>query len=131
MQHLFSSVKESLQSVLPIAAIVLWLSVSFAPLNAGVLVLFLFGTLMLIAGMSFFTIGSSMSMEPLGDGIGASLNKSKKIVISLLISFFLGVIITIAEPDLQVLAEQVPGIPNIILVLCVGLGVGIFLAIAF
>ena len=131
MQHLFSSVKESLQSVLPIAAIVLWLSVSFAPLNAGVLVLFLFGTLMLIAGMSFFTIGSSMSMEPLGDGVGASLNKSKKLIIPIVVSFLLGMIVTIAEPDLQVLAEQVPGIPNVILVLCVGLGVGIFLSLSF
>ena len=131
MQHLFSSVKESLQSVLPIAAIVLWLSVSFAPLNAGVLVLFLFGTLMLIAGMSFFTIGSSMSMEPLGDGVGASLNKSKKLIIPIVVNFLLGMIVTIAEPDLQVLAEQVPGIPNVILVLCVGLGVGIFLSLSF
>lgn len=130
MQQIYSSIKESLQSVLPIAAIVLFLSVSFAPLNAGVLVLFLFGTLMLIAGMSFFTIGLSISMEPLGDGIGASLNKSKKIIIPLFISLFLGIVITIAEPDLQVLAEQVPGIPNMVLILCVAIGVGIFLSIA-
>ena len=131
MQQIYSSIKESLQSVLPIALIVLLLSVSFAPLNSGVLVLFLFGTITLIAGMSFFTIGSSISMEPLGEGVGHSLNKSKFLIIPLIISFILGSLITIAEPDLQVLAEQVPSIPNIVLVLCVAIGVGIFLSISF
>ncbi len=130
MQGIYSSVNESLRSVLPIAAIVLILSVSLTPLNSGVLVLFLFGTLLLIAGMSFFTIGSEISMEPLGEGIGISLNKSKKIIIPFIICFILGVLITMAEPDLQVLAEQVPSIPNMLLIICVAVGVGIFLAIS-
>ncbi len=130
MNHVQMSVKESLQSVLPIAAIVLLLSVSVASLNAGVLVLFLFGTLLLIGGMSFFTIGSGISMEPLGEGIGHRVGKSKKWLVPLVVCFALGAIITIAEPDLQVLAEQVPSIPNMVLILCVAAGVGLFLAIA-
>lgn len=130
MKHINGAIKEALQSVLPIAAIVLVLSVSLASLNAGVLVMFLFGTLLLIAGMSFFTIGSGISMEPLGEGIGIQISKTKKIGISLAICFVLGVLITIAEPDLQVLAEQVPSIPNMVLILCVAVGVGVFLAIA-
>ena len=130
MQHLRSSFKESLQSVLPIAAIVLILSVTQAPLNSGVLVLFVFGTLMLILGMSFFTIGSGMSMEPLGEGIGVGISKQKRIILPLVICFVLGMIITIAEPDLTVLAEQVPSIPNMVLILSVALGVGIFLAVS-
>lgn len=130
MKHINGAIKEALQSVLPIAAIVLVLSVSLASLNAGVLVMFLFGTLLLIAGMSFFTIGSGISMEPLGEGIGIQISKTKKIGISLVICFVLGVLITIAEPDLQVLAEQVPSIPNMVLILCVAVGVGVFLAIA-
>ena len=130
MHHIKSSLSEALQSVLPIAAIVLLLSISFAPLNSGVLVLFLFGTLLLIAGMSFFTVGSGMSMEPLGEGIGVEINKAKKIIIPLIICFVLGALITIAEPDLTVLAEQVPSIPNMVLILAVAVGVGIFLAIA-
>lgn len=129
MAHIFSSIKESLTSVLPIAIIVLILSVTCVSLDAGVLVLFLFGTILLILGMSFFTIGSTISMEPLGDGIGKSLNKNSKIIIPLIICFVLGFLITISEPDLQVLAEQVPTIPNAMLISCVGIGVGLFLSI--
>lgn len=130
MGNIYSTVKESLQSVLPIAVIVLLLSISFVPLNTGVFMLFLLGTIMLIIGMTFFTVGSSISMEPLGEGIGHSINKNNKILIPLIICFVLGMLITIAEPDLQVLAEQVPTIPNIILILSVALGVGFFLSIS-
>lgn len=121
---------ESLKSVLPIFAIVLVLSISLVPMNPGILVMFLFGTIMLIVGMSLFTIGSEISMQPIGEGIGSQLSKSKKTVFPVLICFALGIIITIAEPDLQVLAEQVPSIPNIVLILCVALGVGVFLSLA-
>ncbi len=129
MSHIFASVKESLTSVLPIAIIVLILSITCASIDAGVLVLFLFGTILLILGMSFFTVGSGISMEPLGDGIGKSLSKSAKIIIPLIICGVLGFLITVSEPDLQVLAEQVPTIPNAMLVNCVGIGVGVFLSI--
>ena len=118
MNLLTKAMKEAISSVLPIFAIVLVLSVSIAPLETGVLVLFLFGTLTLILGMSLFTIGSEISMQPLGDGIGAKIGKSKHIAIPMILCFALGVIITIAEPDLTVLAEQVPS------------GVGIFLTIS-
>ncbi len=129
MGHIFPSIKESLKSVLPIALIVIILSVTCVTLDAGVLVLFLFGTILLILGMSFFTVGSGISMEPLGDGMGKTLNKRKWIIIPLVICFILGFIITVSEPDLQVLAEQVPTIPNALLINCVGIGVGIFLSI--
>ena len=131
MAHIFASLKESLTSVLPIALIVLILSVTCVTLDAGVLVLFLFGTILLIAGMSFFTVGSGISMEPLGDGIGKSLTKRKKLLIPLFICLVLGFLITVSEPDLQVLAEQVPTIPNALLINFVGVGVGVFLGITF
>ena len=129
MAHIFASIKESLTSVLPIALIVLILSVTCVTLDAGVLVLFLFGTILLILGMSFFTVGSGISMEPLGDGIGKTLSKKTKILLPLLICFVLGFLITVSEPDLQVLAEQVPTIPNSLLINFVGIGVGVFLSI--
>ena len=69
-------------------------------------------------------------MEPLGEGIGVSLSKNKKYIIPVVICFLLGTIITIAEPDLQVLAEQVPSIPNAVLIICVAIGVGFFLSIS-
>ena len=131
MTHIFASVKESLRSVLPIALIVLILSVTCVALEAGVLVLFLFGTILLILGISFFTVGSSISMEPLGDGFGKTLNKKGKLLIPLFICLILGFLITVSEPDLQVLAQQVPTIPNPLLINCVGVGVGIFLSITF
>ena len=130
MAHIFSSIKEAFTSVMPIALIVLLLSITCIPLDAGVLVMFFLGTVMLIMGMSFFTVGSGISMEPLGDGIGKSLSKNRKLIIPLIICFILGFFITVSEPDLQVLAEQVPTIPNIILIVCVGIGVGIFLCVS-
>ena len=130
MNNLIKVLKEAIQSVLPIFAIVLLLSVSASSMESGVLVMFLFGTVLLIIGMGFFTIGSGISMEPLGEGIGATLGKKKKIAIPLLVCLVLGILITIAEPDLTVLAEQVPSIPNMILILSVAVGVGIFLVIS-
>lgn len=130
MNHLLDSMKESMQSILPITVIVLLLCITIVPLNAGVLVLFLFGSILLIIGMSLFSIGSAISMELLGEGIGKLIGRSKKIIIPLLFCFILGLLITIAEPDLQVLAQQVPSIPNSVLVWSVGIGVGLFLAVA-
>lgn len=123
-------VYESVVSVLPITAIVLLLSISVAPLSLGALVLFLFGALMLVLGMGFFTLGVDMSMIPMGEGIGAKMSKARKIIIPLSVLLILGVLITMAEPDLQVLAEQVPAIPNLVLIVTVAGGVGIFLVVA-
>ena len=130
MKQLKSASLEALSSVLPISAIVLLLSVSISPLNPGVLVLFLFGTLLLILGMGLFTIGSEISMYPLGENIGNQLNQTKWLALPMGVCFVLGVLITIAEPDLVVLAEQIPAVPNTTLIWSVGIGVGLFLAIA-
>ncbi len=127
---LHEKVKESVTSVLPITVIVLLLSITIAPLSAGVLTLFLFGAVLLIVGMGFFTLGVDMSMIPMGEGIGVQLSKARKIIIPLFICFILGIMITIAEPDLQVLAEQVPSISNLRLILTVAVGVGFFLVVA-
>ncbi len=121
---------ESLASVLPLTAIVLLLSITLMPLSSGTLVLFLFGALLLIAGMGFFTLGADMSMMSMGEGIGVQMSKAKRIGIPLAVCFILGFLITTAEPDLQVLAEQVPAIPNHVLIFAVAGGVGLFLMIA-
>lgn len=123
-------VKESIGSVLPITVIVFILSITVAPLSPGTLILFLFGALMLVAGMAFFSMGTEMSMIPMGEGMGAQMSRAKRIIIPLVVCFVLGVLITVAEPDLQVLAQQVPSIPNLTLILAVAIGVGIFLVIA-
>lgn len=130
LRILSGSLSESLKSVLPICGIVLLLSVSLAPIMPGVMVMFLFGALLIIGGMSIFTIGSNISMEPLGDGIGVLIGKSKKKALPVLICFLVGFLITIAEPDLTVLAEKVNGVENWILIGLVAIGVGVFLAFA-
>jgi len=116
--------------VLPITGIMLVISIFLIPMDLGTMVMFLSGAIMLIIGMGFFQLGAEMAMTPIGDGIGVQISKSKKVWLVLFIGFVMGVIITVSEPDLQVLAEQVPSIPNIVLILTVAVGVGLFLALA-
>ncbi len=129
-QLMKQKIYESVAAVLPIAVIVLAVSITAAPLSAGTLVLFLFGAAMVILGMGFFTMGADMAMIPMGEGIGAQINRARHIPAPLLVCFVLGVLITLAEPDLQVLAEQLPGVPNMVLMVTVAAGVGLFLLLA-
>ena len=96
----------------------------------GTFVLFIFGAVLLVLGMGFFTMGADMALMPMGEDIGVSMTSTKKIAVVILVSFFMGAIVTVAEPDLQVLAQLVPGVPNSVLVLTVAFGVGIFLTLA-
>ncbi|MBD5477106.1 MAG: DUF1538 domain-containing protein [Lachnospiraceae bacterium] len=122
--------KETLKAVLPIIAIVLVLCFTIAPISPSILMAFLIGAVLLIVGMLLFSIGAEMAMTPMGERVGTTMTKSKNLLIMILVSFTLGFIITISEPDLQVLAEQVPSVPNLVLILAVAAGVGCFLVIA-
>ena len=121
---------ETLKAVLPIIAIVLFLCFTIAPLEPGILLAFLLGAVLLITGMMFFTLGAEMSMTPIGENVGISMTQTKKLWLMILLTFVLGFVVTISEPDLQVLAEQVPAVPNMVLVLAVAFGVGLFLVAA-
>lgn len=123
-------IRESLSAVLPITGIVLMLSIFVIPMELGSVVMFLTGALMLIIGMGFFQLGAEMAMTPLGEGVGVQISKMKKLLTVLLTGFLMGVIITVSEPDLQVLAGQVPPVPNMVLIMTVAVGVGLFLALA-
>lgn len=129
-EKLKEKIKESLSSVLPITVIVLLLSITLVPLEVGTLTLFLTGAVLLIVGIGLFQLGAEMAMTPLGQGVGSKLSKGKRIFPIILICFVIGAIITIAEPDLQVLANQVAPIPNQVLIWTVAIGVGVFLAVA-
>lgn len=128
-EKLKEKIKESLSSVLPITVIVLLLSITLVPLEVGTLTLFLTGAVLLIVGIGLFQLGAEMAMTPLGQGVGSKLSKGKRIFPIILICFVIGAIITIAEPDLQVLANQVASIPNQVLIWTVAIGVGVFLAV--
>ena len=126
---------ESFTSIIPIAVIVLILSIAFVPLETGTFVLFLIGVFLLIVGLGGFMLGADLSMLVFGEKIGATMTHTRKIWLIALLSFVIGIIVTIAEPDLQILAEQVPSVAaktllgNYLLILTVAVGVGIFLTI--
>ena len=127
---LSEKLQEAVDSVLPIALIVSLLCFFFVPVGSGLMLSFLVGTVMIIAGMALFTLGSEQSMSQIGNLIGARLTKSRNIWLILALSFIMGVVITVAEPDLQVLATNVPGIDRMALIATVSVGVGLFLAVS-
>ena len=129
-QKLKEKIQEAFASVLPITAIVLILSTLMVPISIGTIVMFIAGASLLIIGMGFFSLGADMAMIPIGEATGIQLTKTKKLWLSVILCFTMGFIITIAEPDLQVLARQVPAIPNNVLILTIAAGVGVFLVIA-
>ena len=124
---LFEKLREAAASVLPISLIVLLICFVLVPVDTGLMLSFLLATAMLILGMGLFTLGAEMSMSKIGNYIGSKLTKSRKLGLILAVSFLLGVAITVAEPDLQVLAANVPDIDKTVLILTVSVGVGIFL----
>ncbi|PWM31581.1 MAG: DUF1538 domain-containing protein [Clostridiales bacterium] len=129
-KHLKEKWQEALRAVLPIIVIVLALCFFVVPISSSILLCFLLGAAMLMVGMMFFTLGAELAMTPMGERVGSCLTKSKNLVAVVLLSFLLGFIITISEPDLQVLAQQVPAVPNMLLVVSVACGVGLFLVVA-
>lgn len=130
IKSLQNKLNEALKAVLPIMGIVLLLAFTIAPMPNDVLLAFLLGGLMLIVGMMLFSLGAELSMEPIGESIGSRLTRTKKLSVILLISAALGMMITVSEPDLQVLARQVESIPDKVLIWAVAAGVGMFLAVA-
>lgn len=127
--------------MLPVAGIVLLLNFTIAPMPFGVLALFLSGTFLLIIGMTLFQLGSEVGMTPIGNQIGSKLVELKNLKIFLITAFLLGFLVTIAEPDLQVLGKQMPDQTMFtllgmemsvgqVLIYMVALGVAIFLTAA-
>lgn len=120
---------ESIKTIGPVLVIVLLLSL-FIPMNKSFLISFLLSSVLLIIGSTLFTFGADLSMVIIGNKIGKDLVKSKKLWIILIVSFIIGTVVTIAEPDLLVLCEQFSSIPSILLILVISLGVGFCLLLA-
>ena len=126
-------VKEALVSVMPVTLIVILLN--FTPLvnfTSKEIIVFIVSSVLLILGIGLFNLGADLAMTPMGEYVGSGLTKSKNILLLVAVCFALGLLITIAEPDLTVLADQVSSVinPPMLLIISVGLGVAIFLAIA-
>ena len=122
--------RESVLSVLPIAVIIMALCFTVAPVSTDLMLSFFIGTALLIVGMALFSLGAETSMTPIGNRVGAAMTKSRSLMLIVLISFAMGFAVTVAEPDLQVLANNVPHIHNLVLILTVSIGVGLFLVVS-
>ena len=122
-------VKEAASSVLPLFVIVALLCVTVIPVQTDLMLSFFIGTLLVVIGMGFFSLGADSAMTPIGNKIGKTMTKSRNFPLILVISFAVGFAVTIAEPDLQVLAETVPHINSTVLLVTVGAGVGFFLSV--
>ena len=126
---LLKKISEALISVLPITLIVIILH--FTPLlnlSNDELIIFIISALFLVLGIGLFNLGADLAMTPMGEQIGVGLTKSKSLKVLLIVGFALGFLITIAEPDLSVLASQVSNVMNgTLLIIFVGIGVGLFL----
>ena len=129
-RFLAAKLKEALASVGPIVLIVLAVCSLFVPLDTGLMLSFLTGAALLAAGMTLFTLGSEISVSKMGEYVGSYIPKSRKLLLVIGMSFLLGFIITISEPDLMVLAKLVPSVPDAVLILAVAAGVGLFLVAA-
>lgn len=132
LKELRSKISEALVSALPITTIVYILALTpLFELSAVELVTFTAGAVLLILGIGLFNLGADLAMTPMGTHVGAGLSRQKKLGLLLTVCFVLGMLITIAEPDLQVLANQVSAVMNgTVLIYCVGVGVGAFLLVA-
>ena len=128
---IFSKVKESLISVFPIAAIVVILSLTVAPMSGMEILSFLIGCLFVIGGMSLFSIGADVAMIPIGELAGSATTKTRNLTVIIVVSVVIGAVITLAEPDLSVLASGLAAsINKWVLISLVAVGVGIFLALS-
>ena len=126
---------EVLQAVLPITSVVVVLQFSIAPMPLLMFIRFLLGALMVMLGLLLFLQGVKIGLLPMGEMIGAELPKRGSLSFVLLLAFVLGFIVTVAEPDVRVLARQIDlvsegHISRYILILAVALGVGMFVCMA-
>ncbi len=129
-KNIFDKIKESFISVIPIVALVLVLGLTISPLSGYDITKFIISAVLLILGMALFTVGADSAMFTMGSSVAGHLSKSRKLLTLLAFAFVLGFIITLAEPDLSVLAGQVGAINKWLFIIAVSVGVGIFLALA-
>ena len=129
LETILEKIKEALRSALPIALIILFLSFTICPLPNDIFIAFVIGTCLLVVGLGLFSLGAELSMERIGAHIGTNLTRSRRILTIAVISLIVGVLITISEPDLHVLAGYT-GDQKFSFILAVAAGLGIFLVVA-
>lgn len=135
MKKLINSFKEVIVSIVPMPVLILIIAVIWAPFSPEMLVSFIGGAVMMMIGMALFLFGADISMMEVGERVGNYLVHRRSLKILIIAGFFVGMFVTIAEPDVQVLAGQVSAVSDgqinrSMLIAVVGVGVGVFLVIA-
>ena len=129
--NILNKLKETAVSVLPVMAIVLFLGLTFVPLEKSLLVRFVAGGLFLILGLTIFLLGVDLGIQPMGERCGAELTKKRSLFLLLFVAFIIGFIVTAAEPDIQVFGDQVrsifPSVNKIAITFVIAAGVGLFI----
>ena len=110
--NFLNKLKETVLSVVPVMAIVLVLGLTVAPLQPLVLVRFMIGGVLLILGLTAFLMGVDIGIQPIGERVGAALVGKKNLALLLIVSFFIGFLVTVAEPDIQVFGDQIHSVFN-------------------
>ena len=130
---MLGKLKENATSILPIAAIVLLLDFTVTPLGTTMTFQFLFGTVLTIVGLTIFLLGADIGIIPIGEKVGTALTRKRNLALLLVVAFIIGFMVTIAEPDVQVLARQIcginPAMNDTVLVLAIAVGIGLFVAL--
>ena len=116
---------EALKSVVPVTAVIFVLCFLIAPVPNSVMLAFIVGAALLILGMGLFSLGADIAMSKIGEHVGSTVSRSRRLWFVIAISLLVGILITVSEPDLRVLAQQVPNIPNAVIIWSVAVGVGI------
>ena len=131
--NILSKIKETAVSVIPVMAIVILLGLTIVPLERILLIRFFIGGILLIFGLTVFLLGVDLGIQPMGERCGAELTKKRSLVLLLCVAFLIGFIVTAAEPDIQVFANQVKnifaGVNKILLTFVIAAGVGLFITI--
>lgn len=130
MKNFLIKLRESAVAVIPVTVLILILNFALGGMPTLSLASFLVGAVLLVIGMTLYSLGSSVSMEPMGEHIGAKVTATNKVPLILFVCFVVGFIVTVAEPDLTVLATQINSIPNAVLIVTVAVGVGVFMLLA-
>ncbi len=127
-----SKLKETMTSVIPIIVMVLILNFTVAPLGDRLLP-FLLGGLLLVLGLSLFLAGTEVGMVPVGEKLGSVLAQKRSVPLMTAMGFIIGFSVTLAEPDVIVLANQIhslnPAVNGRVLVVMIALGLGVFVDI--
>lgn len=132
MELLLSKLKEATFSIVPIIILVMILNFTIVPMPlwSGV-ALFLSSAFLMILGISLFNLGVDISLIPIGEYVGSAIVKSRNLLLIIIMTFVLGIFVTVAEPDLIIMAGQINGVPNSIIITTVSIGVGLAVAVAF